>query len=120
MGENFPDLTRWKGGEKVSIESIKRVTEAEQTAQTQKSEAILRARKMVGDAEKAGQAALNEAKAGAQAEVSALMAEAETAAAAKEKEIMSASQEACDALRTAAAQKLQEAAALIVERVVAV
>ncbi|NLF34362.1 MAG: hypothetical protein GX585_00175 [Clostridiales bacterium] len=102
------------------IEEIKRVTEAEKTAQERKSEAVLRTKKLIGDAERAGQAHLAAVRAEAQAQAKGFMAEAEAEAAKRAAAIAEETQAACDRLRAAAEQKLPEAAELIVGRVVSV
>ena len=91
------DSTRWdqlhlKGGDGMSLEAVQRVTEAEEKARARRAEAAEACKKLVADAEAA----------------------AATDAQAVEQE----TQKACDALRQAAAGRLDDAAALIIRRVV--
>ena len=91
------DSSRWdqlhlKGGDGMSLEAVQRVTEAEEKARARRAEAAEACKKLVADAEAA----------------------AATDAQAVEQE----TQKACDALRQAAAGRLDDAAALIIRRVV--
>ena len=56
-----------KGGESMSLEAMKQVTEAEQTTRAQKAEAEAQAKRLVAEAERDGKAALAQARADAEA-----------------------------------------------------
>lgn len=107
-----------KGGEEMSLEAIKQVTETEQQGQQRKAEAAAAAKKAVADAERAGQAALEEARTQAEAQVSAFMKEAEERASKHTQQVLAETGKSCDALRKAAEGRMKQAAALIVGRVV--
>lgn len=100
------------------LEAMKRVTETEQQGQRRKAEAAAAAKKTVADAERAGLAALEEARAKAEAQVAGLMREAEAKAAKHTEQVTAETKKACDTLRKAAAGRMDQAAALIVRRVV--
>ena len=53
-----------KGGESMSLEAMKQVTEAEQTTRAQKAEAEAQAKRLVAEAERDGKEALGRARAG--------------------------------------------------------
>jgi V/A-type H+-transporting ATPase subunit G/H len=107
-----------KGGDRVSIEVIKKVTESEKNAQESKLEAIGKAKKTVSDAERAGQGLLTEARGKAETQAKQFMKEAEEKAAKNEQSIMDETAGACEALKLLAKKRLPEAAELIVRRVV--
>ena len=58
-----------KGGEDMSLEGIKQVTEAETLAQQRKNEALAQAKKTVADARRAGEERLSSARMQAEAQV---------------------------------------------------
>jgi len=107
-----------KGGGNMSLEVMKQVTEAEQVSQTRKAEALAAAKKTVADAERAGQAGLEEARARAQEQVKAFMQEAEAQAQKQTDRILTETKNACKALQASAEGRMSQAAALIVRRVV--
>lgn len=102
----------------MSLEAIKQVTETEQLGRQRKTEAAATAKKTVADAEKAGLAALEEARSRAEAQVNAFMKEAEERASKHTKQVIAGAEKACDALRKSAEGRMDQAAALIVRRVV--
>lgn len=102
----------------MSLEAIKQVTQAEQDCAQRKLNAVQAAKRTVADAEKAGEAALAERRAAAQAEVKALMAEAEAKAEVEADAVRADTAQACMTLKSSAQQKLEEAAEQIVRRVV--
>ena len=79
-----------KGGESMSLEAMKQVTEAEEANRARRAEAQAEAKRLVAEAERAGKARLAEARA----------------------------QKSCDALRAQAEARLADAAESIVRRVV--
>lgn len=104
----------------MSLEAVQKVTEAEQKAREQKVEAEARAKRIVAEAEKAGKERLAEARAGAEAQVRELMTRAEAQAALHTETVMAETRRSCDSLRSGARDKLADAAALIVRKVVGV
>lgn len=107
-----------KGGESMSLEAIKQVTEAELTHKQRKAEAQAEAKRTVAEAERAGKARLAEARAQAEAQVRAFMKQAEETAAKHAAQVNGETQKTCDALRSKAEGRLAQAAESIVRRVV--
>ena len=102
----------------MSLEAVKRVTEAEQLSKDRKAQAVLDAKQLVADAEKAGQQAVADAKKQAEARVKELLAKAEQDAAGEVADIRKQAEADCAALRTKAEGRLEDAASLIVRKVV--
>ncbi len=102
----------------MSLEAIKKVARTEEEAAEKKTAAVQTAKKMVADAEKNGRAALETARREAEDQAKALMAEAERQAAGDASAGVAKTQQECQGLKQQAAGKLEEAAALIVRRVV--
>ena len=94
----------------MSLEAIKKVAQTEAETKQRKAEAAVTAKKLVADAEQAGNESLRKARTEAEAKSRELLAKAEERAAQSTQE--------CAALGSAAESKLEEAAALIVRRVV--
>ena len=94
---------RWKGGDNMSLEAVQVVTETEQRALQRKAEAVEAAKKLV-----------------AEAQARQMMTRAEEAAAKHTETVMEETRRSCDDLRRAAEGKLEDAAALIIRRVVGV
>jgi V/A-type H+-transporting ATPase subunit G/H len=113
----FADL-EWKGGDKMSLEAIKKVTETEQDSMRRKSEAAQQAKKTVTEAERAGQELLERSRQEAEAKVKEMMADAERRAAEHAETVAKETESACKRLRKDAEGRLDKAAALIVRRVV--
>ena len=111
-------LQQKKEGEHMSLEAIKQITLTEAALKQRKAEAIAAAKKMVADTEQAGKDALQTACADAEVKAKELLTQAEEQAAARAAEIAVQSRQECAALCSAAENKLDEAAALIVRRVV--
>ena len=107
-----------KGGESMSLEAMKQVTEAEQANRAQKAEAQAEAKRLVAEAERAGRAHLVQARSQAEAQVREWMKQAEEQAAVHAGEVNAQTQSACDALRAKAEARLADAAESIVRRVV--
>lgn len=102
----------------MSLEAIKKVAQTEAETKQRKADAAAAAKKMVSDAHLAGEEALRSAVAKADAQTKQMMLQAEERAATRALEIAAQSKEDCAALCAAAENKLDEAAALIVRRVV--
>ena len=100
------------------MEAIQKVTQAEAESKQRKADALAAAKKLVADTEQAGKDALQTACADAEVKAKALLTQAEEQAAARAAEIAAQSRQECAALCSAAENKLDEAAALIVRRVV--
>lgn len=104
----------------MSLEAVQKVTETEQRARERKLEAIERAKKQVADAERTGMERLSTARAQADAQVKAMLTRAEESAAVRTAAVMEETRRSCDDLRRQAEGKLEDAAALIIRRVVGV
>lgn len=102
----------------MSLEAIKQITEMEQACEQRKAEAVAAAKRMVAEAEKAGQSELDARRAEADAKVKTILAEAEASAAVQAEAVQEETVRSCSALKEAAAKQLPEAAQLIVRRVV--
>ena len=111
---------RWKGGDNMSLEAVQMVTETEQRALQRKAEAVEAAKKLVSDAERAGKERVVAARTDAEAQARQMMTRAEEAAAKHTETVMEETRRSCDDLRRAAEGKLEDAAALIIRRVVGV
>lgn len=107
-----------EGGETMALEAVKLVAQAEQQSKDRKAEAVLEAKKRLADAEKAGQEALATTKKQADAKGKELLAQAEKDAAEDAAKIKQQADADCAALRTNAKKRLEEAASLIVRKVV--
>lgn len=102
----------------MSLDAIKQVTQAEAETKQRKADATVAARKLISDAEQAGQEALRSARTQAEAKARELMAQAEERAAVRTAEITAQAKQECAALRSTAESRLEKAADLIVRRVV--
>lgn len=102
----------------LSLEAIKQITETELACEQRKAQAVQAAKRSVAEAEKAGQAMLEERRAQAEAQVKTILAQAEADAAVQAQAVQEETVHSCNALRSAAQQQLAEAAHLIVRRVV--
>ena len=122
-GEDFslwisPNLSPLGEGEFMSLNAIQKVTEAEQSAQAGKAEAIAAAKKLVADAQRAGDALVEQARAKAEAENKALLRQAEERAAKAAEATLEQARQEAQAMCRAAEGRLDQAADLIVGRVV--
>lgn len=102
----------------MSLEAIKQVTQAEADARQRQADAAVQAKKLVADAERAGKEVLVKARAEGAAKAKELMLQAEQRSAERTAQAAAQAEEECRALRSAAQGRLEEAAALIVRRVV--
>ncbi len=118
--ENLFEKPTLEGGEIMSLEAMKKITEAEQDTQSRRAGAAAEAKKLVSDAEKAGRALVEQARAQAEAQAKEAMAQAESRAARRTEEILAEKRSDCDALRSAARERLPAAVELIVGRVVSI
>lgn len=104
----------------MSLEAMKKITEAEQDTQSRRAGAAAEAKKLVSDAEKAGRALVEQARTQAEAQAKEAMVQAEARAACRTEEILAQQREACSALQAKARARLPAAVELIVGRVVSV
>ena len=102
----------------MSFEAIKGISDAEVLCKAQIAEAEAKAKQMLADAESVGKAALDAAAARADSELKALKEKAEKQTAEKTAALDDEIRAEAEQLRTAAEQKLEDAAALVVERIV--
>lgn len=101
----------------MSFEAIQKVTETEQATREKKAEAAAEAKRIVGEAERAGKQLVAQARAEAEEKVKALLAEAEALAAQQSKQVLEGNAAACESLKQSARGHLEQAADLIVGRV---
>lgn len=104
----------------MSLEAVQRVTESEQKARERKLAAADQAKKLVVDAARQGRERLEAARTESDAQVKAMLTRAEESAAAHTATVMEETRQSCDDLRRQAEGKLEDAAALIIRRVVGV
>lgn len=102
----------------MALEAIGKVTELERNIQKQREDAAAESKQRIQAAQRAGQQLLDESRQQAEAEVRNMMAQAEKKAAEQAKEIMAEAQRSCEALKSSARKKLDQAAALVVKKVV--
>ena len=102
----------------MSFEAIKGINDAEVLGKAQIAEAETRAKQMLADAESVGKAALEAAASRAESELKALREKAERQTAEKTAALEDEIRAEAEQLRQAAGQKLEDAAALVVERIV--
>ena len=96
------------------------VAAAEELTQRRKADAQAQAKQIVADAKRAGEEALAQARARAEAEVAGYLKEAEARASKQAEQTAEDTRRARDSLRKAAEGRMAEASALIVRRVVKV
>lgn len=101
----------------MSFEAIQKVAETEQATRAKKAEAAVEAKRIVGEAERAGQQLVAQARAKADEQVKAMLADAEARAAERSRQILADNDAACAALKQKAQDRLDQAADLIVGRV---
>jgi vacuolar-type H+-ATPase subunit H len=102
----------------VSIEAILQVNQAENSAVERKTTATNQAKQILRDAETAGELLLEQTRARAAAQVREALAEAEKRAAVRSAEVLRANESDCKTLSDAAREKLPDAAALVIKRIV--
>ncbi len=102
----------------MSFEDIQRVTRTEEDTREKRAQAQAQARQIVADAQKAGAAAVEAAKRQARDQVSQWLDEAEALGREQTEQMLAANDQACQAMCRQARGRLDEAAELIVRRVV--
>ena len=108
-----------EGGEEMMTKNaVQQIEEAEHKAKEYQALAVEQAKKLLSDAERQGQAALEQALREAEAQRREQDTQAEQAAQLRADAIMTEARRACDGLRRQADERLADAAALIVRRVV--
>ena len=107
-----------RGGVEVSFEAIKTISEAEEAVHRRKAEAQSEAKREIAQAEAAAAEALKAARAKAAAELKELSHKADEKSKAAAMELATSTENRKAALRVRAESRLDEAAGLIVERIV--
>ena len=102
----------------MAMEALKKVTEVEQDAQKRRDAAVAEGKLLVAEAQKAGRKLLEEKRQQAEAQVRQMMQEAEEQAAQAARGVMAAAEQECEGLKMAARGRVEQAVALIVEKVV--
>ena len=102
----------------MSLEAIKTITEAEEAARRLKADAATEAKRMIGEAKTAGQAALDAAENKANEELRELRAKADEKATADARELAANTENKKAAMQVKAESRMDKAAQLIVERIV--
>lgn len=102
----------------MSLEAVKQVTQAEEQGRAAKAQAAQEAKRLIAEAEKAGRQTVQDAQAEAAAQVRQLMAEAEQVASGETAQVRAQARADADRLRIQAEGRLEQAAALIVGKVV--
>lgn len=102
----------------MSMDAIKQVTDSEAQAREIKAQAQAQAQALLAQARKDAQAALEQAKKDAQAQVKALMERTEAQAGEELQKTLAGFDAQCQALKDRAGEHMDQAAALIVGRVV--
>jgi len=102
----------------MSLEAIAAIREAEERAKKYKAEAGLQAKREVAAAEAAGKAAVEAARKKAIEELATLNAKADEKAKAEAMELAASTENRKASLRVRAESRLEQAADLIVERIV--
>lgn len=102
----------------MAFDAITMISQAEQTVKKDLAQALADARAAEDAAVEAGKAAVEEAAVRAKKEIQAKLAELEAEAAAAAEMLAGETEKQKAAMRTAAERKLDDAAALIVERIV--
>ena len=114
----FPEIKKQKGGVSMSFEAIKGISDAEALAKAKIAEAEAKAKQMLDDAETAGKAALEAASSRAETELKELRKKADGQTAEKTAALDGEMVAEAKKLRDAATQKLEKAAAIVLERIV--
>ena len=107
-----------KGGEEMSLEAIEKIRSAEDEADQARAQARVHAQKIRDDAERAGQALMEQSRRTAAEKTAEVMQAAEERGAARRGEILAAAEKECRALNRQADTHMALAVETIVERVV--
>lgn len=115
---NFLHFSIGKGGENMALEAIQTVTQAEAKAKADRESAAAQAKQRLADAQREAKQTVEQARQQAREEARRMMAEAEDKAAQLTREELDRAAADCDTLKQDARGRLEEAAQLIVGRVV--
>ena len=102
----------------MALEAIQEVTQAETRSKEQRELAAFESKQKLLASQRSAQHQLEEARQAAAAEVRVLMEQAETEAAKVTEEVMAQARVDCEAMKQGARGRLDQAAQLIVEKVV--
>lgn len=102
----------------MSLEDIKSIKEAEKNAAALRSNALIEAKRIISEAERNGEIYANQAKADAEEKVRILLQEADTVGQERILVKRAACTKVCEALESHANSRLDQAASIIVERIV--
>ena len=102
----------------MSLEAITKIRAVEDSMEQSKAEAKAQAQKLIADAEREGNALLQQGREKASAAAAAAMKEAENAAAKRREEILSQAAKDCGKLKADAGTRMDKAAQAILGRVV--
>ena len=107
-----------KGGENMVMDSIQEVTEMEARAKERRDAAIAKNKQLLVDAQKEARQIVAKARQEGEAQARQMMAEAEAQAAAVTEQVLVQARQECEQLKAEARTHLDQAAELIVEKVV--
>ena len=107
-----------KGGENMALEAIQTVTQAEARAKADREAAAAQAKQRLTDAQREAKQTVEQARQKAREEARQMMAQAEEKAAQATREALEQAGQDCEALKQSARGRLEQAAQLIVGRVV--
>ena len=99
-------------------EAIQEVTQAESQAKARCEAAAIQSRQKLADAQKQARGILEQARQQAQAKTREMMAQAEQRAAEETRQVLAQAEQDCEAMKQQARGRLDQAAQLIVEKVV--
>jgi F0F1-type ATP synthase membrane subunit b/b' len=103
----------------MSVDAIKSISDTEDDARIAKSEAVLKAKRAVEDAEKAGQESVVSAVRNAEAKVRELRAAAAQSISDRVKALAAVTENECEELKASVSMRLEHAAQAIVEVIIA-
>lgn len=107
-----------KGGENMVMDSIQEVTETEARAKERRDAAVAKNKQLLIDAQKEARQIVAKARQEGEAKARQMMAEAEAQAAEATEQVLVQARQACETLKADARTHLDQAAELIVEKVV--
>lgn len=102
----------------MAIEAIKKVTQTEQDSQKRREAAAAEGKQQVAQAQRDGRRIVDEARQKAEGQVKQMMLDADSKAAQLSQGILDEAKKECEVLKQEARKRLDQAAALIVEKVV--
>ncbi|MGI5963444.1 MAG: hypothetical protein ACOX7N_07000 [Lawsonibacter sp.] len=102
----------------MAMEAIEKVTRTEEQTKQRREAALTESKQKILVAQRAAQRVLEDARTEAEGEVRQQMAQAEEQAAQEAKVVLAQAEENCRKMKQAARERLEQAAELIVEKVV--